>query len=121
MNLYDFRNFEIFKITLFIQRSLDCSKNKIFGIPLDWIMHFLVPLLIYFLLCKVRMTKFALPITLLIIILKECNDFYIYYYYMDIKVRYLLSSLIDLCVSMLGLVSIHYAYHRLGNKSLFGR
>ncbi len=121
---YPLRYDIVFKICRTIQNSMDGSKYYLLGINLDLIFHFVFPFLIYAILVKFLKPRKIFVIILCIILLKELNDFYIFYYYMDIQLKFVLSGLRDILISISGLLMIHYFIgwikRRFGTKKNVG-
>ena len=118
MDFYYFRNGLIFKFCRGVQKTLDVSKYDIWGIGLDRIFHLLLPIGIYFILIRWIKPKKVVITLFIFILLKELNDFYIYYYFKDIKARYVLSSFLDLLLSFVGVLFIHFIHRLIARRKM---
>lgn len=116
MKEYPFRYHSLFRMCRTIQEAFNVSDKSFYGIDLDLILHFLVAIILYFILLFLMSPQKSLIILLLIIFLKELNDFYVFYYHMDIAPRYLLSSSIDIVSSSTGVFLIHFLIKFLKTK-----
>jgi len=108
MDDYPFRFHWLFKSCLALQKSMDVPDRFFLGIKLDLIVHFIVPLVLFLILAHIFTPKKALIVLLIIAFLKEFNDFYVYYCYQDIKLKYVFSGLRDLFSSILGIIFIYF-------------
>jgi len=108
IDLYIFRFHWLFRVCRFIQNSMDVSKEHICGIDADIIFHFLIAVFLYFILLLFFSCKKSLIIVLILIFLKELNDFYVIYYYKDIRLKFILSGIRDIICSGAGVTIVFF-------------
>ena len=126
MEGYPFRYYFLFKACRSIQGFMDVSAYEILGIKFDLIFHFLIPILLYLIISMFFTQKASLLFILVLIFLKELNDFYVYYYHQDIQLKFVLSNIKDLLISSAGIIfyyiSVRFRLFRVlsflnGNKT----
>ena len=109
MEGYPLRYYFLFRVCRFIQDFMDVSSHEILGIKFDIVSHFLVPILLYLILSVFFTQKTSMLFILVLIFLKELNDFYVYYYHQDIQLKFILSNIRDLLISSAGILLCYLA------------
>lgn len=113
MNTYPFRYDWLFLLTRSIQNIMDVSGIVILGVNLDLIFHLLLPIVLYLLLRCFFKLKTTLLILFILITAKELNDFYVFYWFKDLKLKYIHSCIRDYAISLSGTLLVHFSFEYL--------